>query len=197
MRIAYFINQHPAISHTFIRREIRAIESLGVTVFRYALRPGANLVDLEDTKEEEQTRYVFRDGAGEMLLCCLTMLLSRPLTTVRVIIRAVRIGWRSDRGVLRHLAYVAEAAVLACWCRRDSIQHLHAHFGTNSVAIAMVASQFSGVPYSFTVHGPEEFFKWPKAGLTEAIRHCTFVAAISSYTRSQLYLYVGRRTGTR
>ena len=118
MRVAYFINQHPAVSHTFMRREICAIESLGVTVFRYALRPGANLVDLEDKKEKEQTRYVLRAGAGEMLLCCLTTLLSRPLTTIRVIIRAVRIGWRSDRGVLRHLAYVAEAAVLARWCRR-------------------------------------------------------------------------------
>jgi colanic acid/amylovoran biosynthesis glycosyltransferase len=190
VRVAYFVNQYPAVSHTFIRREIRAIEALGVTVFRYALRPGENLVDPLDKGEEGQTRYIFRAGAGEMVRCCLAMLIARPSRTGRAIVQAAKIGWRSDRGLLRHLAYLAEAAVLAYWCLRDNAQHLHAHFGTNSTAIAMLAWRFSGIPYSFTAHGPEEFLKWPNFGLAEAIRHCTFVVAISSYARSQLYYYV-------
>ena len=38
MRIGYLINQYPMPSQTFIGREIRALEDLGVTVNRYALR---------------------------------------------------------------------------------------------------------------------------------------------------------------
>src|SRR5258708_3994302 len=147
VRVAYFTNQYPAVSHTFIRREIRAIEALGATVFRYALRPGENLVDPEDAREEGLTRYVVGAGAGEMVRCCVAVLFTRPLAIGQAIRQTVKIGWHSDRGILRHLVYVAEAAVLAHWCRRDAIQHLHAHFGTNSAAIAMLAPHLSRIPY--------------------------------------------------
>jgi glycosyltransferase involved in cell wall biosynthesis len=187
MQIAYFTNQYPAVSHTFIRREIRSVEALGATVFRYALRPGKNLIDSEDKEEERRTRYILGAGAGVIVRCCATMLLTRPLAVCKAVRQAVKIGWRSDRGLLRHLIYVAEAAVLACWCRQNGIQHVHAHFGTNSATIALLAWRISGVPYSFTVHGPEEFDKAAFIGLGEKIRHCSFVVAISSYGRSQLY----------
>lgn len=41
------MNQYLAASHTFARREIRAIEALGVVLSRHAVRAGENLVDLE------------------------------------------------------------------------------------------------------------------------------------------------------
>lgn len=40
MRIAYFINQYPKVSHSFIRREILALERQGFEVQRIALRMG-------------------------------------------------------------------------------------------------------------------------------------------------------------
>jgi colanic acid/amylovoran biosynthesis glycosyltransferase len=193
VRVAYFTNQYPAVSHTFIRREIRAIEALGVAVSRYAVRPGENLIDLEDKREKGQTRYILKAGVGEMVRCFVVMLLTRPLAMIQAIGQTVKIGWHSDRGILLHLIYVAEAAVLAYWCSRDAIQHLHAHFGTNSAAIAMLASRLSGIPYSFTAHGPEEFDKQALIGLAEKFRHCTFVVAVCSYGRSQLYRYIERK----
>jgi glycosyltransferase involved in cell wall biosynthesis len=188
VRVGYFTNQYPATSHTFIRREIRAVEALDITVLRYALRSGTDLVDLEDNHEKKQTRYIL-NGTGRILGSCLATIFTRPLVTGRSILWAIKIGWRSDRGILRHLAYVAEAIVLADQCRRDAVQHLHAHFGTNSAVIAMLATQFCEIPYSFTAHGPEEFVMWPNPGLREAIRRCAFVVGISSYACSQLYWY--------
>ena len=47
-----------------------------------------------------------------------------------------------------------------------------------------------GPTWSFTVHGPEEFDKPQFIGLGEKIRHCSFVVAVSSYGRSQLYRWV-------
>jgi colanic acid/amylovoran biosynthesis glycosyltransferase len=186
MRVAYFTNQYPAVSHTFIRREIRAMETLGVSVVRFALRSGAHLVDDEDKAEAAQTHFVLKASVGELLRCCISPLLTQPLALISVVRQALSMGRHSERGVLRHLAYVVEAAVLANWCRRDAIQHIHAHFGTNSAAIAMFASRLSRIPYSFTAHGSEEFEKAPLLSLNMKLEHATFAVCVSSFGRSQL-----------
>ena len=63
MHIAYFINQYPKVSHSFIRREILALERQGFDVQRIALRGwDAELVDAEDVSERSKTQYVLEGG---------------------------------------------------------------------------------------------------------------------------------------
>jgi colanic acid/amylovoran biosynthesis glycosyltransferase len=191
MRIAYLVNQYPKVSHVFIRREILALERRGVEVVRIALRGwDGELVDGEDLLERERTRYVLRDGAAALLLASARMLLTRPLRLLRALALAWRMGRRAERPRVVHLAYLAEACRIEPWLRAAGIQHLHAHFGTNSAEVAMLVHALGGPRWSFTVHGPEEFDKAPLIGLVEKIRHCAFVVAISSYGRSQLYRLV-------
>jgi len=102
-------------------------------------------------------------------------------------------GRRADRPMFVHLAYLTEACRIVPWMRAAGIQHLHAHFGTNSAEVAMLAQTLGGPPWSFTAHGPEEFDKGLSIGLGEKIRRCKFVVAISSYGRSQLYRFVEHR----
>ena len=193
MKIAYFINQYPKVSHSFIRREILAHEAAGLAVARYALRTAeAELVDDADRAEVAQCRYVFRQTTLHIAACTVSEIAANPLGFLRAGLLAIRIGWRSDRGLLRHFAYWIEACVIARWCRDDDIDHLHAHFGTNSTAIAMLAQEMTGVPYSFTVHGPDEFDKPEFLGLKDKIHRAAFVVAVSSYGRSQLYRWAAR-----
>ncbi len=136
MRIAYLVNQYPKISHSFIRREILALERRGFDITRIALRGwDGELVDKRDQSEREQTRYVLQNGAPAL--------------------------------------------------------DIHAHFGTNSAEVAMLVHQLGGPSWSFTVHGPEEFDKSQQIGLAEKIRCCSFVVAVSSFGRSQLFRHVG------
>ena len=187
MRIAYFTNQYPATSHTFIRREIQALETLGVTVIRYALWSSSEIpVHIEDREELKKTRYILKASVSEILRCLVMALARRPIATIKMVGLAIKIGLRSDRGLLRHFAYVVEATMLADWSTHDDVQHLHAHFGTNSAAIAMLASQISGIPYSFTAHGSEEFEKAPLLSLDEKLSRAAFAVCVSSFGRSQL-----------
>ena len=39
-RLAWLVNQYPKVSHTFIRREIEALEDLGAEIDRIAVRTG-------------------------------------------------------------------------------------------------------------------------------------------------------------
>jgi colanic acid/amylovoran biosynthesis glycosyltransferase len=191
MRIAYLINQYPMVSHSFIRREIQALERQGVEVVRVALRGWAgDLVDEEDLIERKRTRYVLRDGSPALLLALARTLLTHPASLIRALALACRMGRRAERPLFVHLIYLAEACRIESWLREARVQHLHAHFGTNSAEVAMLIHVLGGPPWSFTVHGPEEFDKPQFIGLGEKIRRCSFVVAVSSYGRSQLYRWV-------
>jgi colanic acid/amylovoran biosynthesis glycosyltransferase len=192
MRVAYLINQYPKISHTFIRREIHALERQDIEVTRIAIRGwDADVLDEDDKSEQLKTRYVLREGAARLLTAVLTIALSHPMRFCQGFGLTLRMSHNSDRPLLVHLAYLAEACRIQRWLTQERIEHLHAHFGTNSAEVAMLTHALGGPPWSFTVHGPEEFDKPQLIGLPEKIRRCAFVIAISSFGRSQLFRLVG------
>lgn len=188
MRVAYFINAYPKVSHTFIRREILALERLGLTVDRFALRGwDSNLVDPSDLLELERTRFVLKAGVVLLVVRALAVALARP----RCFSRAFKLMWRiaqgSDRSLAHHLASLFEAATLLKWMSARNSLHLHAHFGTNSAEVAMLARALGGPPYSFTIHGSEE---WDGPGglkISDKVQHAAFVVAVSSFTRAQIF----------
>jgi len=193
MRIAYLVNQYPMVSHSFIRREILALERLGFEVERIALRGwDSEIVDADDETERARTRYVIRAGALRLLLATVSMLLTRPMHFLQALRLALRMSRQAERPLPIHFAYLAEACRVERWLRAGGVAHLHAHFGTNSAEVAMLVNVLGGPSWSFTVHGPEEFDKARLLGLPEKIRRCSFVVAISSFGRSQLFRLVGR-----
>ncbi|BBU45164.1 glycosyltransferase [Pseudomonas monteilii] len=191
MRIAYFINQYPKVSHSFIRREILALERQGVEVQRIALRGwDAELQDAEDTAERDKTRYVLRAGVKGLLRPTLQVLRAQPGRFFQALWLAMRLGLRADRAWPYHLVYLAEACLVLQWLQASEAKHVHAHFGTNSTEVVMLTNQLGGPAYSFTVHGPEEFDKPQFLHMGEKVRRAAFVAAVSSYGRSQLFRWV-------
>ncbi|AIL61582.1 glycosyltransferase [Pseudomonas alkylphenolica] len=191
MRIAYFINQYPKVSHSFIRREILALERQGIEIQRIALRGwDAELQDAEDLSERDKTRYVLQDGVKGLLVPLLQVLRARPQHFCSALWLALRMGLRADRPWPYHLVYLAEACRVVQWLQAYGAEHVHAHFGTNSTEVVMLANVLGGPAYSFTVHGPEEFDKPQFLYLGEKVRRAAFVAAVSSYGRSQLFRWV-------
>lgn len=198
MKLAYLVNQYPHISHTFIRREIAALVGMGLEVRRFSIRrPPVDLADPADCEEQQQTRPILAAGLGALALAALRRALTRPAAFARALALAISAGRRSDRGVLRHLVYLAEAAWLADELRQLDTDHLHAHFGTNSATVAMLCHALGGPSYSFTVHGPEEFDRPEMLSLRQKIERAEFVVAISEFGRSQLYRWCGHEHWSR
>lgn len=192
-RIAYLVNQYPMVSHTFIRREIAAVERSGaVEVLRFSLRRGEQgYVDPADRAEAEKTTVVLDRGATGLLLATLGVALGRPRAFAAAAWLALSEGRRSHRGLLRNLVYLAEACVLLGAWREARVEHVHAHFGTNTAAVAMLCRVLGGPPYSFTIHGPLEFDQAPLLGLPQKIARADFVVAITSFCRSQIFRNCG------
>ena len=184
--IAYLINQYPQASQSFIRREILALEKLGQPVQRFTVRRwDQKLVDPGDMAEQQKTRVVLDVGASGLFRAIARTLVRHPTGFFAALLCAAQIGWRSQRGLPLHLIYFAEACVLLEWFAESKITHVHCHFGTNSTTVAMLTRMLGGPPYSFTIHGPEEWDSPEFQRLREKIRRCEFVAVISSFGKSQ------------
>ena len=191
MNIAYLINQYPQPSHTFIRREIAALEAAGVRVDRFTIRRwNGELQAPGDRAERERTRAVLEGGKFASALrlsgSAFYALLRTPVKFVKSVGQALSLGTNSDRGRIVHLIYLAEACVLVRWMRARQIDHVHAHFGTNSTTVALLLHALGGPTFSFTVHGPEEFEKPQELKLREKVEAASFVVVISEFGRSLL-----------
>lgn len=187
LKIAYLVNRYPAVSHTFIRREIRAVEQAGATVHRYAVRPpDADLPDARDRDEAEQVRVLLRGNLPEFVGAITRRAVTAPLRFGRALATALGVSGPSPKRLFRHLAYLGEACVLFYRIKKDPVDHVHAHFGTNPAMVARLLRQLGGPPYSFTVHGPEEFDRPFELDLAGKIAEASLSIAISSFGRSQL-----------
>jgi glycosyltransferase involved in cell wall biosynthesis len=189
LRIAYLVNQYPQPSQSFIRREIAAMEALGPFIRRYSVRRwNGTLVDSQDRAEQEATRVVLDAGAIGLVWALLKIATTSPLVFWRALRLAARFGRRSERGrgLAYHLIYLAEACVLKTWFQEERIEHVHAHFGTNSATVAVLCRALGGPTCSVTVHGPEEFDQPRSLALDEKVKWSSFVVAISEFGRSQL-----------
>lgn len=191
LHVAYLVNQYPAVSHTFIKREIQALERAGISVQRIALRGWTDeLVDESDRQERERTRYVLQVGAFRLGLALSKKAFAEPAR----LWSALRLAWQmakvSDRSLPLHLVYFAEACLIQQWLATSGAQHLHAHFATNPAEVAMLVRALGGPPYSFTAHGSDITDRPAQMGLDKKVGRAAFVVAVCSFGRSQILRWV-------
>ncbi|WP_420935766.1 glycosyltransferase family 4 protein [Alteromonas sp. A081] len=188
MKILYLINQYPKVSHTFIRREIMSLEALGIDVERVAMRSDkpSDMSEV-DREEHSKTHYVLKQPKLDLIKHVFDAVLDNPGRFFHALKVLLKMYSASKQSLLIHLIYLVESCNVAKVCKDNNVNHIHAHFGTNPAEVAMYTSLITGVPYSFTVHGPEEFDKPLTLNLNQKIKHASKVIAITSYCRSQLY----------
>jgi colanic acid/amylovoran biosynthesis glycosyltransferase len=197
LKVAYLINQYPKVSHTFIRREIQALEKRGLEVARFSVRPPGALIDASDKEEAARTRVLLASGWEALGLAAFDAMLQHPFRFAKALRVATSMARKSDRGFLRHMIYLAEACLLGGWLQEAGATHLHAHFGTNATAVARLVGVLYVYPYSFTVHGPEEFDKPEALSLRGKVDDAAFVAAVSSFGTSQLRRWCSHTSWTK
>jgi colanic acid/amylovoran biosynthesis glycosyltransferase len=185
MRIAYLVTAYPEVSHTFVRREIQELERLGHSVLRLSVRPPVSrLVDARDQAERAKTFYLL-ERKGRLARAVLRALLA-PARFARALAAALSLSRRSDRGLIRHLAYLAEACLVLERARAERCEHLHVHFGTNAAAVGLLTRLLGGPSWSFTAHGPDEFDAPIALSLADKVASASATIAISHFGAAQL-----------
>lgn len=187
MRVAYLTGEYPRATDTFVQREIAAHDAAGVEVVRVAIRKPAasHLVGPEQRDEAQRTFYVLPCSPIRLLTDHAACLLKNPGRYFRTLASALKHRSSGIKPTLLQMAYFAEAAVITRHLLKHNVEHLHNHFANSSCSVSMLVSELSGIPYSFTMHGPAIFFEPKRWSLGEKIKRAKFVACISHFCRSQ------------
>jgi glycosyltransferase involved in cell wall biosynthesis len=187
--IGYLASQYPAVSHTFILREIEQLRRLGFEIRTASVKPPAPSPDgftEAESREAAATFCVKTRGAAGVLGDHLACFLQRPGAYLAGLLRALRMGGADLKAVVHHLAYFGQAIVLGEWMGRERLGHLHVHLANAASTAAMLMERTFGIPYSMTVHGPDEFYDTGFYHVREKVEHAAFICCISRFCRSQL-----------
>jgi glycosyltransferase involved in cell wall biosynthesis len=195
MRIGYLCNLYPGISSTFITREVVALRERGVQVDTLSIRTasGPHLLAPLHRAEAATTFNVLPARPGRLVGSHLRALAAAPLRYLGALATAVRMSRPGAKGLLWGLFYFAEAGIVWDECRRRGLRHLHVHFGNVACDVALLVTCLgrrgddrTPRTFSFTVHGPTEFFELSENRLQEKARRAAMVVCISNFARSQL-----------
>jgi glycosyltransferase involved in cell wall biosynthesis len=150
MRIIYVTTALPyTAKEAFIIPEIKALLRRGHEVCIVPRSPGRTVV-------HEDARPLVRRSCAQ------------PLFSARIA-RGALAGFRQEPGrsleafrrvgqsggsdaLLKNLAVFPKGLWLAQKAREWNAAHIHAHWGTTTATMAMIAGELSGIPWSFTAH---------------------------------------------
>lgn len=189
VRLAYLVSQYPAVSHTFILREVRALRGRGFELQVASINAPDRAPDAltaEEGEEAAATFYVKRAGWRGAAQAHWAALSARPADYLRGLVFALSLGGVDLQRIVYGLFYFAEAVMIGEWMRQHGLSHLHVHFATPASTVGLVAARTYPITLSITVHGPDEFYDAPGYRLTEKIAAAAFLCCIGTYARSQL-----------
>ncbi len=194
MRIGYLASHYPAVSHTFVLREIRALRRAGVEVETFSLHraPPSELLAQADRDEAARTYAVLPPRWFELLRCHAIAFARAPRRYLVTLAFALGRANPGLRGRVWGLFYFGEAMAIWRAARKRGIRHLHAIFADGASDVALLVCHFGGDgwTWSLAVHGPVEFYDVRLNHLSEKLASARFAVAISDFGRSQLMTLV-------
>lgn len=188
-RIAYLLSQYPAVSHTFFLTEIEALRNRGFQIETASINSVAPPVDGFSPREDMEVRrtfYVKAISKSRMAARLFQVGIRHPAVVLRGIRAAITLNPWDLQATLYAFFYLIEALLVGDWMRSKGCNHLHVHFSGPVATVALIVSMGWKVPFSLTVHGPDDFYNLENYYIKKKIARAKLVACISHFCRSQL-----------
>jgi glycosyltransferase involved in cell wall biosynthesis len=185
VRLAVLMSQYPAVSHTFFLAEVLGLRRLGFAIETASVnapdRPTAELPAAEAA--EAATTLYLKVRFARTALRVAAIAVRHPWVALRGLAAAVGLAGSEITRMPINLAYLAEALLVGDWMRRRGLGHLHVHFGGAVADVGCLTNRAWGIPWSLTLHGPDEFFDLRTYRLQEKLATASFVRCISEFGR--------------
>jgi glycosyltransferase involved in cell wall biosynthesis len=179
--VAYVLKAFPRLSETYIHSEIHRLERLGMPLRLYSIQaveasergPRHPVVDrircqpvylpaVGTVSGVSLVRWL-RGNAGPFLAPLARVVRRWPRGTARAACAAVaqavraRKRWYSAPRKIYVKEFLQAVALSDQLCAAPEVRHLHAHYAHSTTTVAWLASQITGLPFSFTAHAKDVY----------------------------------------
>jgi colanic acid/amylovoran biosynthesis glycosyltransferase len=178
--IAFINNYFPAVSGTFIYREVLGLRKRGLRIRTFSMRkPPRDTLSQESLDLWDSTIYLLPIRIFAFIHAHFFYLFRKPNCYLKTFLFLMTRRYNSvlkDR--MRTFFHFCEAVYFAKMIEEDSdIVHIHAHYASHPCTVAFVASRFTETPFSFTAHASDiwadQLFLAEKANAAAFVITCT------------------------
>lgn len=175
LEVAYILKGFPRLSETFIANEIHLLETLGLPLRLYSIKPGEAMVNGVVSKIVAPLSYLPQctSLSGSRLFVWLYHNLPKfmsahvrlakrtPRTYLKTLLLSISMCWRyrpSRLGKPRKVFikdFLQAGFIALQVLERGSIRHLHGHFCHGATTVTWFVSLLTGLPFSFTAHAKD------------------------------------------
>jgi len=182
--IAYISHYFPALTQTFVYREIQALEELGWEVKPFSIRRPTKGISEEAAALASRTTYLLPMRPLQSLWRQVRLFLAHPIRYLRILAHFISRPGETLRSRIHALTHFFGGMHLVPDLKRAGARHFHAHFGRNPATLALAAAEYLGIPFSMTIHARDLFVE--PALLRAKLEKAKFVASISEFNRAIL-----------
>jgi glycosyltransferase involved in cell wall biosynthesis len=200
--IGYILKGFARTSETFITNEIHLLEKSGLKLAIFSLiklegqkrhavvdtiqAPVTYLPPLSSLTEESLWRWL-KNNLRHFFATHSKLFKARPFAYLSTLLFALKLGlkYREKQFLKEFLqaGFIAQKVLAS-----GRIRHLHAHFAHTSTTVTMLASQLSGLPFSFTAHAKDIYLSELNPGdlLNVKLRRAQFIATCTKANEQHL-----------
>src|SRR4051794_26798832 len=182
--IAYIAGSLPALSETFVYREVRELRRRGWEVRTVSLNEPKKPRTAEFADLENGNSVVYGSSGSATFGAAIAELITHPIRSIRTIFSAIgdaiAPGEPMRTSARVKLLGQSLAGMGVAWRLRGAgVRHIHAHFAHAPATVGMFAAMQLGVTFSFTGHANDLFQR--RSLLAKKLARAKFVACISEW----------------
>ena len=186
--MAYLAPEIPALSATFVYKEILALEALGTEVVSFSVhRPHVIASESELDSLKKNVHYLYELSFLAGIFANFNLLFKHPFNYIKTIglllADIVSLGVFSRHSLALSFRFF-NAANLAARLKLEQCQHLHVHFAHVPTDIAMYASSLAGISFSVTAHANDLFERGWLLG--QKVERSAFFGTISEFNKAYI-----------
>lgn len=185
----------PALTVTFIYREIFRLQAIGMNIGTVSMNtPSASEVSQEARPLLASTVYLDQAGIAAKLTGFVLHAVLHPIRLAKCCAAFVTAKpMQSMRDYARLAYHLFEAGYLARRLQAEGYEHIHCHFVNGPTSIGMFLAKFLDIPYSFTMHASMIWLD--PIAIRNKLDSCQFCVSISEYNKRYVVQEYGAKYG--
>jgi len=188
MKYIAFINSlFPALSATFIYKEVLGLRKRGLPVKTFAIRkPPLEEISKESYDLRDTTVYLLPVNYLKLVQAHLYFVLKYPLRFLHTLCFLITRKFDNKlKDRFRTLLHFFEGILFAKLIEEQGdICHIHAHYAAHPTSVALTASMLTKLPFSFTAHAYDIWID--RLFIKDKVNAAEFVITCTAYGRQQI-----------